>query len=644
MVDYISHTSFDLNVKQYEAIKHIDGSLLILAGAGTGKTKTLVARIAYILQNGIAEYDEILAVTFTNKAANEIRERIIKETGKSIKWLGTFHSIATKILRVEAEKIGFSNKFSIIESDDQIKLLSKISDAKYLSLDKKDISKSLSIIQAWKNEGLLPEECEVVASKKNRLVNIAYMLYQDYQNQLKSMNLMDFGDLMLYSYIILKNYTEIRERYQQKIRYVMVDEYQDINNVQYEWLKLLTNPETNNICCVGDDDQSIYGWRGAQISNILKFPNEFSNTRIIKLEQNYRSTGHILSAASSLISNNRERYEKVLWTEHNIGEKIFIMQFNDSKSETEAIVAYIKTNSAPENYGENAILVRSMRQTRIFEEYCMRFNVKYRIVSGFKFYDRKEIKDLVSYLKVINNPCDNLSLERAINNPKRGIGDKSLEKLYISSEVENSSLYFKIKKLIEINALKNKKIEYFICQLENWMSVKDTLNPKLLMETIIKDISYIDYIKEKEEAKYDEKVENIQELLNVLNERDSLSDFLNDIMLETDKAFTDSSCDFINIMTMHAAKGLEFETVFLPCWEEGSFPSYLSISEDMCEEERRLAYVAMTRAKKKLFITCAERRLVNNAWRDFEHSRFIDEISNKHTQKEVGSLYNMLHK
>lgn len=642
MVDYISHTSFDLNVKQYEAIKHIDGSLLILAGAGTGKTKTLVARIAYILQNGIAEYDEILAVTFTNKAANEIRERIIKETGKNIKWLGTFHSIATKILRVEAEKIGFSNKFSIIESDDQIKLLSKISDAKYLSLDKKDISKSLSIIQAWKNEGLLPEECEVVASKKNRLTNIAYMLYQDYQDQLKSMNLMDFGDLMLYSYIILKNYAEIRERYQQKIRYVMVDEYQDTNNIQYQWLKLLTNPKTYNICCVGDDDQSIYGWRGAQISNILRFSNEFPNTRIIKLEQNYRSTGHILGAASSLISNNMERYDKVLWTDYNMGEKIFIMQFDNSNSETEAIVAYIKKNSA--NYRENAILVRTMRQTRIFEEYCMRFNVEYRIVGGFKFYDRKEIKDLISYLKVINNPYDNLSLERSINNPKRGIGDKSLEKLYISSEVENSSLYFKIKKLIEINALKNKKIEYFIGQLEHWMNIKDTLNPKLLMETIINDIDYYSYIKD--EAKYNEKVDNIQELLNVLNMRNSLGDFLNDIMLETDKTFTDSSYDFINIMTMHAAKGLEFETVFLPCWEEGCFPSHLSISEGTCEEERRLAYVAITRAKKRVFITCVERRGMNNdnIWQNLEYSRFIDEISNKHTQKEVGSLYNMLHK
>ncbi|AHX11294.1 uvrD/REP helicase N-terminal domain protein [Neorickettsia helminthoeca str. Oregon] len=612
-----------LNNEQRLAIETINGPLLILAGAGTGKTKTLVHRIANLIKEGYAYPNQIMAVTFANKAAKEMMHRITEIVGEAqFNWIGTFHAIAAKILRIEAEKIGFRPDFTILDTDDQMRMLQKIAKEVQIETDKSLIKKYLTIISNWKDKAFTPGRVKYNNAANTWFEKQALCIYELYQERLKENNSMDFGDLLMHNVSLFKKDAEVLERYREKFKYIMVDEYQDTNLCQYLWLRLLAQKHSN-ICCVGDDDQSIYGWRGAEVGNILRFSQDFDGAKVIKLEQNYRSTNKILSAAHNVIRNNQARLTKKLWTAEPGGEEIQILTYIDSEQEARAIVRMIKERASVCDYSDTAILVRAGFQTRAFEEAAISQQLPYKVIGGLRFYDRKEVKDIIAYLRFVTNPSDNLAFERIINSPKRGLGTASLNKIYNFSLENGCSMFEASIRLSEDGTLKGKILPDFIEKVKKWQleSVNYSLHDFLKKITI--ESGYISALREQDESR----LENIDEIFRVVQEFDNAIDFLQHVSLLTDNDSQLYNSNAINIMTLHASKGLEFEQVFLPGWEDGTFPHARSLySADQIEEERRLAYVGITRAKKFLTITNARRRLMKNCWQNTSKSRFLLEL------------------
>ena len=635
--DYLKN----LNDAQKEAVLHIDGPLLIVAGAGSGKTKVLTSRIANIIKEKKAFPNQILAVTFTNKAAKEMQNRVSKILGSTaigLSWLGTFHSICAKLLRKHASAANLNSNFTIVDTDDQIRLIKNICKAE--NIDVKQLSPKfiLAIIDRWKNKGFYPNE--VVINKKDLYEKTILPLYKIYQQKLTDLNSCDFGDLILHTVKILESNLDIREIYSKNFKYILVDEYQDTNFIQSKWLNLLSE-KNKNICCVGDDDQSIYSWRGAEIKNFLEFDQVYQNTKVIRLEQNYRSSQNILSVASNLISNNQNRVGKTLITTMDEGELVKLNCFKNGKDEAVGITDEIEKNIKQKySYNNIAILVRAIFQTREFEERFLKIGMPYRILGGTKFYERAEIKDCVAYLRLIYQEKDDLAFERIVNNPKRSIGDSTLKSIHEYAKEHGLNLERASIKMLENNLAKPKAkigLNLFINSLAKWRNdlVLKKYNHIKLLQIVLDESGYSAMLKNKKDVDNENRLENIKELLSAMKEFDNLESFLEHVSLATS---LDQEWDGekINMMTMHAAKGLEFDVVFLPGWEEGLFPHQKSIEEkgqNGLEEERRLAYVGITRAKKKAIISFSMNRFYQGDWIDSMASRFIDELPEKNLEK-----------
>ena len=626
-----------LNNQQKTAVSHFEGPLLILAGAGSGKTKVLTTRVANLIFNKKCFGQQILCVTFTNKAANEMRERVLKlinNKSNAVPWLGTFHSLSNKILRKHAEAVGLKPNFTIIDTLDQIKLIRNILEAENIDIKQNPPKQILYNIDRWKNLGLVPNNVSLNKSEVEKTISLK--IYKIYQEKLKMMNCVDFGDLILHCVTIFQKFDKIRKFYQNNFKYILVDEFQDTNFIQNLWLKLLVN-DSKNICVVGDDDQSIYSWRGAEIKNILNFEKNFKNTKIIKLEQNYRSTKNILSAASSLISNNDSRHPKKLWSEFREGDKVQIQSFSDGLQEAIFISDQIEKKLIKNTKLNNiAILVRAAFQTREFEERFIRIGLPYRIIGGLKFYERAEIKDAVSYLRLIKHTNDDLAFERIINQPKRSIGESSVKKIHEVARKERLSLFDASLHMIDNKIFKPKteiNVNNFVQNILTWKKISSEIDHVSLLEKILDESGYTQMLINERSPEAESRLENLKELRSSMKVYDNLDEFLENISLQT-SLDEEWDGDKINIMTVHAAKGLEFEVVFLPGLEEGLFPHQKSIDDNghaAVEEERRLAYVAMTRAKNNLFMLFANnRKFFGNKniddWMPSMPSRFIDEI------------------
>ena len=631
----------NLNNAQKNAVSHLDGPLLIVAGAGSGKTKVLTSRIANLIKQNKAFPNQILAVTFTNKAAKEMQYRvsqILKTEATSLPWLGTFHSICAKLLRKHAAAANLNYNFTIVDTDDQIRLIKNICIAE--NIDTKQLSPKfiLGIIDKWKNKGLYPQDVEF--NKKDIYEKTILPIYKIYQQKLVELNSCDFGDLILHTVKILENNTDIKEIYNKNFKYILVDEYQDTNFIQSKWLNLLVNKD-QNICCVGDDDQSIYSWRGAEIKNFLEFDKIYKNTKVIRLEENYRSTQNILNVASSLISNNQNRVGKTLKSTKDEGELIKLNCYKNGKEEAIGISDEIEQNIKKKySYNNIAILVRAIFQTREFEERFLKIGLPYRIIGGTKFYERAEIKDCIAYLRIVFQDKDDLAFERIVNNPKRAIGDNTIKQIHEHSKKNIICLEKSSKQLIELNLIKPKTkigLSSFLTLLEKWryeLLVKKISHVKLL-QIILDESGYSSMLKNKKDLENENRLENIKELLNAMKEFDNLESFLEHVSLAT-SIDQDWEGEKVNMMTMHAAKGLEFDVIFLPGWEEGLFPHQKSIEEkgqNGLEEERRLAYVGITRAKKIANISFSMNRFYQGDWMDSLASRFIDELPEDFVEK-----------
>ena len=630
----------NLNNAQKEAVLHLDGPLLIVAGAGSGKTKVLTSRIAHIIREKKAFPNQILAVTFTNKAAKEMQIRVSKILGKTavgLSWLGTFHSICAKFLRKHASAVNLNSNFTIIDTDDQIRLIKNICKAENIDVKKVSPRYILAIIDKWKNKGYYP--ADVIIDKKDVFEKIILPIYKIYQQKLLDLNSCDFGDLILHSVQILEKNNDLKEIYSNNFKYILVDEYQDTNYIQSKWLNLLTN-KNDNICCVGDDDQSIYSWRGAEIKNFLEFDKVYSETKIIRLEENYRSTENILNVASKLISNNENRLGKNLKTKMEKGDLVKLNCFKNGKEESTGISDEIEKIREKFSLNNIAILVRAIFQTREFEERFLKIGIPYRIIGGTKFYERAEIKDCVAYLRLVNQEKDDLAFERIINNPKRSIGDSTLKTIHEYAKSKSLCLEHASKIMIENNLIKPKAkvgLSTFLSLLRKWrndLKINKLSHVKLL-QIILDESTYSAMLKNKKDLENENRLENIKELLNAMKEFDNLESFLEHVSLATS---VDQEWDGekINMMTMHAAKGLEFDVVFLPGWEEGLFPHQKSIEEKGhkgLEEERRLAYVGITRAKKLVLISFSMNRFYQGDWIDSMASRFIEELPTKNIEK-----------
>jgi len=635
--DYLKN----LNKAQKEAVLHLDGPLLIVAGAGSGKTKVLTSRIAHIIKEKKAFPNQILSVTFTNKAAKEMQNRVSKILGSAataLSWLGTFHSICAKLLRKHASAANLNSNFTIIDTDDQIRLIKNICKAENIDIKQLAPKFILAIIDRWKNKGYYPSE--VVINRKDIYEKTILPLYKIYQQKLTDLNSCDFGDLILHVVKILENYPDIRKIYSNNFKYILVDEYQDTNFIQSKWLNLLSE-KNKNLCCVGDDDQSIYSWRGAEIKNFLEFDQVYKNTKVIRLEQNYRSSQNILSVASNLISNNQNRVGKTLTTTMEEGDLVKLNCFKNGKDEAIGISDEIEKKLKKKySFNNISILVRAIFQTREFEERFLKIGMPYRILGGTKFYERAEIKDCVAYLRLINQEKDDLAFERIVNNPKRSIGDTTLKTVHEFAKKNHLSLEKSSIKMIEQNLIKPKTkigLGFFLNLLNKWRNdllIKKVSHIKLL-QIVLDESGYSAMLKNKKDVDNENRLENIKELLSAMKEFDNLESFLEHVSLATS---IDQEWDGekINMMTMHAAKGLEFDVVFLPGWEEGLFPHQKSIEEkgqNGLEEERRLAYVGITRAKNKAIISFSMNRFYQGDWIDSMASRFIDELPEKNLEK-----------
>ena len=631
-----------LNAPQREAVLTTDGPVLVLAGAGTGKTAALTARLAHLLWTRKAYPSEILSVTFTNKAAREMRHRVGKLVGDAVEgmpWLGTFHAIGAKMLRRHAELVGLQSNFTILDTDDQLRLLKQLIAAADLD-EKRWPARSLAgLIDQWKNKGLTPREID--AGESERYANgRGGELYAQYQDRLKALNACDFGDLLLHMLVILKSHRDVLEHYQQRFRYVMVDEYQDTNTVQYLWLRLLAQ-ERRNLCCVGDDDQSIYSWRGAQVENILKFEKDFPGAKVIRLEQNYRSTPHILAAASGVIANNGGRLGKTLWTQESDGEKVKVIGVWDGPEEARRVGDEIEAcQRAGKSLDDVAILVRAQHQTREFEDRFIAIGMPYRIVGGFRFYERAEIRDALAYLRVVAQPADDLAFERIVNTPKRGLGDKAVAKVHQLARAEGLPLTLAAARILDTDELTpqaRRSLGNLVGDIARWRDMANDLPHAELARQLLDESGYTTMLQAEKTAEAAGRLENLNELVRAMEEYDSLGAFLEHVSLVMDN---DAAADDpkVTIMTIHAAKGLEYDTVFLVGWEEGLFPSQRALDEGgtaSLEEERRLAYVAITRARRRAVIIHAANRRIYGQWTSSIPSRFVGELPKPHIDEET---------
>lgn len=638
MLNTVSYLD-NLNAHQRSAVEAVEGPVLVLAGAGTGKTKALTTRIAHILLSGKALPGQILAVTFTNKAAHEMKERITALVGDQTSglWVGTFHSIGARILRQYADLLDFTKDFTIIDVDDQLRLIKQT--LAELSVDTEELPPKAAhhAIQRFKDKGLTPEQLNDKDSLSN--VNIR-RVYQEYQRRLKQLNAMDFGDLLLFNLTLLTEHETTLHFFQERFRYILVDEYQDTNISQYLWLRLLAQKH-KNICCVGDDDQSIYGWRGAEVGNILKYEKDFANATVIRLEQNYRSTASILAVASSIISHNSERLGKTLWTDADGGEKVNVTGYYNNYDECNAVANKISALHSREHLALKniAILVRASSQTRGFEEAFLSQAIPYKVVGGLRFYERKEIRDVIAYIRLMVNRNDDLAFERIINVPKRGIGPSTVQAFYKTASAENISMVEAARKLLDAGVLRPKvasTISTFLNNFVRWSKLRETHHHSDVVEMMVKESGYFDMWQHENTPEADARIDNIIELIRALGDFDTISAFLEHVSLVTDSDAADNR-DMVNIMTLHAAKGLEFDAVFLPGWEEGLFPNQRTLNEGnntALEEERRLAYVGVTRARRLLYISYAASRRVFKQQQTSPPSRFLNELPEEHVQFE----------
>ncbi|MBI04518.1 MAG: DNA helicase II [Pelagibacteraceae bacterium] len=630
-----------LNKQQREVVENIYGSTLVLAGAGSGKTRVLTFKILHLLVEKLANPNQIMAVTFTNKAASEMKKRISNMLNFPIDrmWIGTFHSLSVKILRENTDKAGLKQNFIIIDSDDQLKLIKKICELE--SVDTNEISPKYiqNTIEGFKNKGISHKDLR--ENRYRKYDNELRKIYKLYQEELIRLNCVDFGDLILFCIKLFKYDKKILKKYQQKFKFILVDEYQDINNIQQKWLENLYGFH-KNICCVGDDDQSIYSWRGADVSNLLSFEKNFDKSLIIRLEQNYRSTKIILNCASNLIGKNKSRYGKKLWSENAEGEKIDISGFWETKEESKFVTDKIENIISNNNkLAEISILFRVAAHTRSFEDRLISIGLPYKIIGGLRFYERKEIKDIIAFLRLVNNLSDDLAFERIINVPKKGIGKTTLKNINTYARQNHLSLFEASKNFSQFSNSKiNNEIFEFVKKILNWRKIKEKFDHIELTKVILEDSRYMEYLQNEEKNLKNpdtlSRVDNINEFIVSLRDFENLEGFLEHVGLVMDN-ISNTSEDTITLMTMHGAKGLEFDYVFLAGWEEGVFPSQRSIEETGTkglEEERRLAYVALTRARKKVFITYVNQNRYSYSSHDYNMpSRFISELP-----KELVSL------
>lgn len=625
----------DLNPEQRQAVEQTEGPLLVLSGAGTGKTRVLTTRIAYILATGKARPWQVLSVTFTNKASREMKERLAKMIGSSAHsvWLGTFHAIGIRILTRWTIEAGLKPNFIVLNTDDQERLLKQIMTQNGVDIKKYTPAILLDIIQRWKDRGLSPTEV-TPAENTNWCDGRAQGFYQLYQNRLKELNAVDFGDLLLLPLLLFKNRPDILETYQTQFRYILVDEYQDTNVAQYLLLRLLAKKH-NNLCCVGDDDQSIYSWRGAEVENILKFQEVYPNANVVRLERNYRSTAHILGAASALIANNTGRLGKTLKaakSDADDGEKVALNAYPSGIGEAQKVIEHIEveqTKGTP--LSQMAILVRTSVQTRVFEDELIKSGIPYKIIGGFKFYEREEIRDAVAYLRLIVNPNDDLAFTRIVNKPRRGIGDGAISALSASAKEHKISLFDAIG-WAELRPSVRKTLDTFVTQVKGWRELYETLEPAPLVGRVLEESGYLSMWRMDKSPEAEGRLENLKELSTVLKDFTSINDFIEYAALVTD-ADASSTEEQLVVMTLHASKGLEFDIVFLPGWEEGLFPHQKAlddIGDAGLEEERRLAYVGLTRARQKAFVSFALSRRIYGQFQNPLPSRFIDELPAEH--------------
>ncbi len=632
-----------LNPEQRQAVETIDGPVLVLSGAGTGKTRVLTTRLAHILHSGRARPWECLAVTFTNKAAREMRERVAALIGPVAEnvWLGTFHSLGVRLLRRHAELVGLTSQFTILDTDDQIRLLKQLMEAEGVDAKKWPAQALLGIIQRWKDKGLTP--AKVGGGEAGDFAGgRAGQLYEAYQQRLRALNCCDFGDLLLHCLTIFQDpaNADVLADYQRRFRYILVDEYQDTNVAQYLWLRLLAR-EHKNICCVGDDDQSIYSWRGAEVGNILKFERDFPGATVVRLESNYRSTPQILAAASGLIAHNEGRLGKTLRPggASGDGDKLIVRGVWDGQEEARVVVDDIETlQRNGRRLSQMAILVRAGFQTREFEERLITCGVPYRVIGGPRFYERHEIRDAIAYFRVVLSPADDLAFERIVNVPKRGLGDAAVQAMHRLRQAEGVPLLEAARVLCETDELKPKArgtLQGLALDFARWRSLADAMSAAELAQTILDESGYTEMWQRDKTPEAQGRLENLKELVGTLTEFDSLAGFLEHVSLvmENDEKATSER---VTVMTLHAAKGLEFDCVFLPGWEEGVFPHQRALDESGLsglEEERRLAYVGITRARHRVHISFAANRRVYNQWQTNLPSRFIDELPAEHVER-----------
>ncbi|MEN3971771.1 UvrD-helicase domain-containing protein [Sphingomicrobium sp. XHP0235] len=650
-----------LNPAQREAAEALDGPVLILAGAGTGKTATLTARLAHLIATRRAWPSQILAVTFTNKAAREMKERVAEITGGAVDnmpWLGTFHSVCARMLRRHAELVGLQSNFTIIDTDDQLRLLKQLVEAAQIDPKRWPPRALAGLIDQWKNKGLTPAHIEP-ADAQAWGDGKAGDLYAQYQERLKAVNAADFGDLLLHMLTIFKKHPDVLEEWRKRFKYLLVDEYQDTNASQYEWLRLLAAPD-NNIACVGDDDQSIYSWRGADVSNILRFERDFPGAKIVRLEQNYRSTGHILAAAGGVIAHNSGRLGKQLWTEAGMGDKVRVIGVWDGPEEARRVGEEIENQvSKGRSLNDVAILVRAQHQTREFEERFIAIGMDYQIIGGFRFYERAEIRDAIAYLRLVHQPQDDLAFDRIVNTPKRGLGDKAVATIHQFARRTGDSLLLAAAQLLdsdELQARARGSLGRFVADIARWRTLgagtspmptdsgerqvmesgTKALTPSELMQQVMEESGYVAMLQADKSAEAQGRLDNLAELARAMEEYDTLESFLEHVSLVMD---TDRGADGerVTLMTIHAAKGLEFPVVFCAGWEEGLFPSQRALDEGgqaSLEEERRLAYVALTRARERATVLHAANRRIYGQWTSSIPSRFVEEIPEDHTEEE----------
>jgi DNA helicase-2/ATP-dependent DNA helicase PcrA len=615
--------------------------VLVLAGAGTGKTAALTARLAHLIATRKAWPSQILSVTFTNKAAREMRERVGKLSGGALEgmpWLGTFHSVAAKMLRIHAELVGLHSNFTILDTDDQLRVLKQLIQAANLDEKRWPARQLASLIDRWKNRGWTPQQVDAGESEAFAAGRGAE-LYAQYQERLKTLNACDFGDLLLHMLVIFRRHSDVLGGYRDRFRYLLVDEYQDTNQAQYEWLKLLAEPR-RNLCCVGDDDQSIYSWRGAEVANILRFEKDFRGAKIVRLEQNYRSTSHILAAADGLISHNAGRLGKSLWTDAGEGEKVRVIGVWDGPEEARRVGEEVESHMrSGGSLDDVAILVRAQFQTREFEERFIAIGLPYQIIGGFRFYERAEIRDAIAYLRLIVQPADDLAFERIVNQPKRGIGDKALATIHAHARAMQQPLLLAAASILgtdELTPQARRSLTNFVADIARWRKMSATLSHPELARIMLDESGYTAMLQADRSAESAGRLENLAELTRAMEEYESLQAFLEHVSLVMDNDESRQG-ERVTIMTIHAAKGLEFDIVYLAGWEEGVFPSQRALDEGglaSLEEERRLAYVAITRARRRATIIHAANRRIYGQWTSSIPSRFLAELPKAHIEEE----------